>query len=406
MIASEPTTRNSLRRWCGPALVVGIVAIAVSYLLGRNVWPQLLRCYLIGWVFIWSLGLGSLVLVMVHHLTGGVWGLALRRILEAQMLTLPLSGLLLIPLALAGPQMYPWPVRAANGGRLQPFRERYFETQFVYGRAIVFFVLWIGLAWLLRWWSRRQDRGGGVAVEWKCQNLSGPGLLIYGVTLHFAAIDWMMSLELPFTSTIYGPIVAASQLLSAFACAVVVYAMVSRRSELAGLFSRNVLNDIGNLLLTLVMVWAYLIWCQAMLIWMADLKRDNSWWLLRTSDPWRWFSAIGAILGLAAPLLLLLFRAMKQHVTALARIAGLVLAVQVVFVGYQMLPGDQAALGSSWWLLPVIFVGLVALWLAVFLWCLGNAPLTLLADRNWEHARHLQTLEREEMAREEALAHG
>jgi hypothetical protein len=406
MIATEPTTRGSLRRWCGPALVVGVIGVAVSYLLGRNIWPELLRCYLIGWIFIWSLGLGSLALVMVHHLTGGVWGLALRRILEAQMLTLPLSGVLFIPLALVGRQIYPWPIQSAEGAGLEGFRDRYFEAQFVYGRAIVFFVLWIGLAWLLRWWSRQQDRGGSVAAEWRAQNLSGPGLLIYGVTVHFAAIDWMMSLELPFTSTIYAPIVAACQLLSGFACAIVVYAIIARRSELAGAFSRNVLNDIGNLLLTLVIVWAYLIWCQAMLIWMADLKRDNSWWLFRTGDPWRWFSAIGAILGLAAPLLLLLFRSMKQRVRLLARVAALVMAVQAVFLVYQMLPGHRAELGSAMWLLPMMFVGLAALWSSVFLWCLGSAPLTLLVDRNWLHARHLQELEREEEAREEALAHG
>ena len=291
------------------------------------------------------------------------------------MLTLPLSGVLFIPIALAAPEIYPWPIEAAGGNASQEFRERYFDARFVYGRAIVFFVLWIGLAWLLRWWSRQQDRGGGVTAEWKCQNLSGPGLLIYGITLHFAAIDWMMSLELPFTSTIYGPIVAASQLLSALACAIVVCAFISAAAELAATFSRNVLNDIGNLLLTLVLVWAYLVWCQAMLIWMADLKRDNSWWLFRTADPWRWVSAIGAILGLAPPLLLLLFRAMKQRATFLARIAAVVLVIQAVFLVYQMLPGHQAALGSSVWLLPVIFVGMAALWFAAFAWHLGSAPL-------------------------------
>ncbi|HEY2415169.1 MAG TPA: hypothetical protein VGI40_23195 [Pirellulaceae bacterium] len=406
MIAPESTNRGSFRRWCGLAAAVGAIAIAASYLVGRSEWTPFLQCYLIGWLFVWGLGMGSLALVMVHHLTGGVWGLALRRILEAQMLTLPLSGLLFIPIALAAPQIYPWPVEVEGGASSYDFRDRYFEAQFVYGRAISFFVLWIGLAWLLRWLSRQQDRGRGVVVEWKCQSLSGPGLLIYGVTLHFAVIDWMMSLDLPFTSTIYGPIVAESQLLSALACAIVVYAFVSQRSELTASLSRNVLNDIGNLMLTLVLVWAYLIWCQAMLIWMADLKRDNSWWLLRTTDPWRWISAIGAVFGLAVPLVLLLFRALKQQTTSLARIAGLVLAIQVIFLGYQMLPRNAAGLGYWALALPLVFVGLCAIWLAFFLWHLSNLSLTPVVDRNWSHARHLQELEREEIAREEALAHG
>jgi hypothetical protein len=403
MITREVTNPVSLRRWSWPALVIGIVAVALGVLLSREAIDELLKTYLVAWLFLWGLGLGGLALVMIHHLTGGVWGLAMRRIFEAQMLTLPVIGLLFTPIALRASQFYPWPVQTATGDELHHFRDRYFESQFVFGRAIAYFVLWIGVAWLLRFWTRQEDSGRAARAAWRCNSLSGPGLVIYAVTLHFATVDWMMSLELPFTSTIYAPIVAASQLLTAFSCAVLVLCCVWGRQEFARLRCKNVLSDIGNLLLTLVLVWAYLIWCQAMLIWMADLRSDNSWWIVRGVGGWQWISIAGAILGLAVPLLGLLLRAVKQNTWSLARIAGLVLLIQVLFVGYQVCPSLALSLKSALWLLPLVFVGLTAIWFASFLWCLASVPLAPFVDRSWPHARHLQHLEQVEIAGEESL---
>jgi hypothetical protein len=279
------------------------------------------------------------------------------------------------------------------------------EPTFLWGRAGGYFVLWIGFAWLLSHWSRAEDRVGARAA-WKCQALSGPGLVLYGITLHFAAIDWMMSLEAPFTSTIYAPIVAAGQLLSALALAIVVFTCVRNRSEYAAALSGKVLNDLGNLLLTLVLTTTYLVWCQAMLIWMADLRRDNSWWLARTSPRWQVFITVLFVLGFVTPLLALVLRAVKKNSRWLCGVALLLLVVQYALVAYQVVPGTPLASRSTVWLAPLLLIGLGGLWLAAFLWLLASRPLTPLADRNWDHARHLLHIEQEELAREEALAHG
>jgi hypothetical protein len=229
--------------------------------------------------------------------------------------------------------------------------------------------------------------------------------VLYGISLHFAAIDWMMSLEPSFTSTIFGPIVAASQLLSALALAIIVLACLTGDGSLTAL-SPKVLNDLGNLLLTLVVVWSYLVWCQAMLIWMVDLPRDNVWWLARWDSPWRWASVVLAIFEFAVPFSLLLFRAVKQNIRRLAAVAVLVLLMQVFFVAYQLGPSLGAQRVSSHWMEFVMPLGLGGIWLAGSLWLLSRRPLAPIYDRNWPHALYLRDLDEEEAAREEALAHG
>src|SRR5205823_1134907 len=155
---------------------------------------------------------------------------------------------------------------------------------------------------------------------------------------HFAAIDWVMSIHPSFTSTIFGPIVVAGQLLSAFAPAVIVLCRASRSAELVELLSPKLLLDVGNLLLTLVIVWAYLVWCQFMLIWIADLPRDNIWWLARGSGGWRSAACLIVILHFAVPFFLLLVRVVKQDTRSLGLVAALVLLAELVFVDFQVTP--------------------------------------------------------------------
>ncbi len=393
MTETDETNRPAIRRWTWPALGIGAVLLATSALLWRQSLDHFWRAYLVAWLFLWGIAMGSVALVMVHHLTGGAWGILVRRTLEAQMRTMPLVALLFVPLALSAEHVFPW---APNGSETMPaadsFQARYFRGSFVWGRAIGYLLLWLIIAWLLSRWSSEEDDAGARSA-WKCHNLSGPGLVIYGITLHFASIDWMMSIETPFSSTIYGPIVAAAQLLSALALALVSLSCMARRNEFAAAVSGKVLNDLGNLLLTLVLAGAYLVWCQAMLIWMADLRHDNTWWLARATAGWSWLSAAIAFLGLVVPFFILLFRKIKQDPRLLGMTAALVLIVQFGFVVYQIIPATTAEGPIAAVLFLLLSIGLMAIWLAVFLWLLSSRPLVPSRDRSWDHARHLQHLE-------------
>jgi len=405
MTDTDIKSRDTLTRGRWWALAVGVIGLALCGIAGASDRTTLLRAYLAGWLFVWGMALGSLALVMVHHLTGGAWGIFVRRILEAQMRTLPLVALLFIPIALGAHYLYPWAEQSESAQGLNRFYGNYFARDFVVARWIAYFVLWALVAWLLSWWSRRQDRSPDVWPAGYSQSLSGPGLVLYGISLHFAAIDWMMSLQSSFTSTIFGPIVAASQLLSALALTIIILACLVGDSSLPALSSK-VLNDLGNLLLTLVVVWSYLVWCQAMLIWMADLPRDNIWWLARWNGPWRWTSIMLAVFQFAVPFFLLLLRAVKQNIRRLAAVAGLVLLMQVLFVVYQIGPALGGQRLAAHWMEFVMPLALGGIWLAFFLWLLSRRPLVLLHDRNWPHALHLRDLDEEEATREEALAHG
>jgi hypothetical protein len=210
----------------------------------------------------------------------------------------------------------------------------------------------------------------------------------------------------------FGPLTAAGQLLSAFALAVLIGTRLLPRPEVHAAVSSKVLNDLGGLLFTLLVVWAYLLWFQFMLIWIADLRRDNIWNLARDAGVWRVVTWLIALLHFVVPFFLLLLRRIKQSPPALAAVAALLIAMHLLFVNYQILPAYRgpAASGAPWmnFIMPL---GLGGIWLACFLWLLERRPLVPLRDRNWPQAMHLRALDREEREREETLhkeelAHG
>src|SRR5207248_1219173 len=154
---------------------------------------------------------------------------------------------------------------------------------------------------------------------------------------------------------------------------------------------------------TLIIAWAYLVWCQAMLIWIADLRHDNIWWLARSRQGWQWLALAIVLFGLIAPFFLLLFRAVKKGTGSLGAVAAIVLAAQLAFVAYQVLPEYSRSVSKPAWISTLVVIGVGGIWSAAFLWLLATRPLMPLGDRNWEHACHLLHLEHEELEREEAL---
>ena len=202
------------------SLVVGFVASALLAIGGWFDPQQFFRAYLSAYLFFFGLAAGSLALVMIYHLTGGAWGYLIRRFLEAAMRTMPLVAIGFLPIALGTFYLYPWARYVADGPDAVPavstllsFQQIYMNAPFFWARAAVYFALWLTLVWCFDGLTRSQDAGGGSRVAAWCENLSGPGLVVYGLTLHFAAIDWIMAIEPPFHSTIFGPMVASSQLL-------------------------------------------------------------------------------------------------------------------------------------------------------------------------------------------------
>jgi hypothetical protein len=401
------TIGSDRRRGQRIALIVGALA-AVGCVLGAVFdWEQFLRAYLYAYLFVLGLSLGGLTLLMVHNLAGGAWGLLIRRLAEAQVRLLPLAAVLSLPLIVGMNRLFPW-YREESSGPAAEFGltwRQYLEPSFFSLRATAYFVVWIALSLATGVWSRGRYESPNAGRVWWTHKVSGFGLVLLGVTVHFAAIDWIMSLQPGFTSTILGPLVLTSQVLSSYALSVLLFCSLADRPEYDRVFSSKVMNDLGSLLLTILILWAYLAWFQFMLIWMADLPRGNIWYLIRWRGAWGYAGAVLACFQFVLPFFALLFRVVKQSRRRLAAVAGLVFAGQWVFMYYQIMPLAPQVGWARHWIDLLTPLALGGIWLAAVLWLIEHRPLLPASDLNYEQAQLLREMDVEEAAREEALAH-
>lgn len=402
-----PSSRNEQRlRLLRGSAVAGGACLAACIIGAFFSAQQFFRAYLSAYLLVFGLGLGSLVILMIYHLTGGAWGFLLRRILEAASRTLPLLAVLFIPIGCGVLELYPWAhpdvVKASENIQKKVI---YLNVPFFWGRAVLFFLLWIGTAWLLNVWSRKQDQGDGPVMAERMANLSGPALVVYGLSITFASVDWVMSLQPTYYSTIFGAIIATGQLLSALAVAIIVLAWVVDTPPVVEFVSKEALTDIGSLLFTFLILWAYMEFFQFMLIWIANLPREVQWYLPRTAGAWYWVAWMLAIFHLMVPFFLLLMRDVKRHPPALAQVAGLLLFMHLVFGYWQVQPVFLGTTIADHWMDFLMPVALGGLWLANFLWELDRYPLLPLRDINQEAAARHHGEDREEVEEEEELAH-
>jgi hypothetical protein len=389
------------------ALLFGVVG-ALGCVAGFFLHPgAFFRAYLAAYIFWLGIPLGSLAILMLYHLTGGAWGFLIRRPLEAATRTLPLLALLFLPVACALPHLYVWarPGEAETNPAVQN-KVFYLNAPFFWGRAALYFVLWSAMAYALSHWSRRQDETGERRFYDRMARLSGPGLMAYGLSVTFASVDWVMSLMPAFRSTIFGPVFASSQLVSGFAFALLALRWLVTRPPVAGAYSEGAYIDLGSLLFTFVIIWAYLNFFQFMLVWIANLRYDAIWFLARDGAGWKgvaWFLFLG---GFAVPFLLLLARDVKRNPRKMAGVSALVLFSQLVFDYYQVLPCLPSDSLLEHWIDFVTPFALGGLWLANFAWELGRAPLLPRRDVSGVAAEELRHQDQERAEAREVLRRG
>ena len=375
---AAPSRVSSLQR---VALIVGVVGLglcAVGFSAGRE---QFFRAWLIAFLFWWGVSLGSLAWMMVHHLSGGQWGVVTRRVFEASSRVLPFMALAFLPVAFGVRELYPWarPELVANDEILQ-HRAPYLNISFFYFRAALYFVLWSALAYLISGWSRKQDSApGDEGLAIRMQRLSGGGLLLYGITLFFASVDWLMSLDPHWYSTIYGILMLGGQGLASMAFTLTVMVLLSRTAPLAGVFRANHLHDLGKLMLAFVMLWAYFQFSQFLIIWSGNLPEEIGFYLTRIEGAWVYLSVVLILGHFALPFVLLLNRDLKQsHMVAL--VAVFVIGMRFVDLFWLMGPRDGHTAPALSWINFVTPIALGGIWIAVFLWQLGSRPLLPLGE--------------------------
>ncbi|HEV3202826.1 MAG TPA: hypothetical protein VGY77_00515 [Gemmataceae bacterium] len=372
-------------RWQGRALALGVAGLVLC---GAGAWfrpAPFFRSYLVAFNFWLGIALGSLAIVMLYHLTGGGWGLVIRRLLESATQTLPWLALLFIPLLFGLHEIYSWAnpdefARAAILGN----KSRFLNVPFFEIRAGIYFAVWLALAYLVNKWSRDQDQSGDPRYLRRFRLLSGPGLILYGLTITFASVDWVMSLDPQWFSTIFALVFAVGQILAAFAFVIGAAVLLAARPPLADLVSPQLFNDLGNLLLTFTMVWAYVAFSQFLITWSGNLPEEIRWYLPRFQEGWQWLGIALVLCQLALPFLLLLSRTVKRTAGYLARVAALILVMRFVDLLWQIIPAFPPSnlLGHGWDFAAalVAMLGIGGIWLAVFLRQLDKWPLVPVHD--------------------------
>ena len=380
---------NKLRRY---SLFVGGGALVI-FLIGKFVKPeQFYEAYIFAFTFWTGISVGSLALLMLQHLTGGGWGLVIRRILEAATRVLPVIALLFIPIVLGAHHLYPW-THQEHQQKLGD-KTNYLNLPFFSVRAIVYFAIWLGLAFLLNRWSLGQDRTGDGQYAKQMRVLSGPGMVLFVFTVTFASVDWYMSLEPEWFSTIYGFIFVASWTVTALAFVIAALALLSKSEPLKSIVAPLHFHDLGKLLLALVMLWAYFAYSQFLIIWSGNLPEEISWYTPRIHATWGALIVAVVLLHFAMPFLLLLSRGLKRDPHKLIIVAVLILVMRVIDLLWMLEPSFSGKTFHVTWMHPVGLIAIGGLWLAAFARELSRRPLIPINDPQYEsvveqaHAAH------------------
>jgi hypothetical protein len=363
------------------SLAVGLIA-AVLCAGGALIFPPVFfRAYLSAYIFWIGIPVGALALLMLHHLVGGRWGFMIQRVLEAAIQTLPLMALLFIPLLFGLADLYPWAqTEVVAADPLLQQKAAYLNIPFVIARAVAYFAVWIVLGRLLVTWSLQQDRSADDTLTLRLQRLSGPGLVLYGLTVSFAVIDWIMSLEPKWYSTIFGMIFMVSFGLAAMALAILATRFLESEKPLAQVVSPDRWHDLGNLLLALVMFWAYLNFSQFLLIWSENLAEEIPWYLHRIGGGWEWVAVALILFQFALPFILLLSRNTKRDSRTLAAVAAAILFMHWLDILWMVVPSFYPARFHFHWLDIAAPVAIGGLWLAAFIGYLKARSLLPLHD--------------------------
>ncbi|MBZ5581989.1 MAG: hypothetical protein LAQ30_07235 [Acidobacteriia bacterium] len=379
--------RSRMRSWRTRSGIVGIIAL-VALIVGAFFEPhQFFRSYLWAYVFYVGVAVGCLAWLMTQYLSGGAWGVVVRRPCEAAARTIPLLAVLFVPIAFGLSALYLWhhPDAVAKDEILR-HKQVYLNTPFFLIRTAAYFAGWIIFEWLLNYWSAKEDRGDTDWPHKRMARLSAPGLVFWGFSITFMAIDWVLSIEPHWFSTMFGMLFMAGQGLSSMAFLITLMVLLSYVPPMSEILTPRHLHDLGKLLLANVMVWAYFSFSQLLIIWAGNLPHEIPWYLERLRGGWQFIGLALIFLHFAVPFALLLSRDLKRNFKFLAGIAIFILFMRYVDIFWLVAPSfRKGAFGMSWmdFAAPI---GLGGIWLAYFLMQLEKRPLMPLHDVHLEEA--------------------
>lgn len=388
--ATPPQLVGLLKKYQNIAAFIGLVFLVLlvaGYFLTNP--QQFLRSYLVGLWFWFGMGMGCLVLLMIHFVAGGAWGVMVRRLLEAGSRTIPVMWLLFLPLVILAPKLYFWADPAHANDKIVLAKHLFLNYPFFVVRYLIYGAVWITISFFLNKWSRLEDETKAWKYSSALEKLSAPGILIYFFTITLCSVDFLMSLDVTWFSTIYGFLVAAGQGLGALSLIVAVLVILSRYEPMEHALTKRHLHDLGKLMLALVMMWAYLSFAQYLITYSGNLPNEITWYVRRLNGGWEWVGLILLLFHFALPFALLLSQTLKKNPKTLFSIAVFIVCVHLVDVFWLIEPNFTDVLHPVFtisWLDIVAPLGFGGLWLAMFFNFLPARPLLPLGEPNLEKA--------------------
>jgi hypothetical protein len=377
---------------------VGIVLAIIGFVMND---VQFYRSYLMAYMFWFGLTVGSLGLLMIQHMTGGAWGMVIRRNVEAASRLFPLMGLLFVPLlvALLTHKLYIWTQDPSHWspemqGIIEQKARYYLNIPFFIVRTVIYFAIFILFSVLLNRYSRQQDETGNRFLSKAMSKISGPGLVVCGLVITFATIDWTMSLDPTWYSTIWGVIFIGGQLLSAMSFCIIVLSVLSNGGPYTGLVKPAHFHDMGKLMLAFLLLWAYFSVSQLIIIWSGNIPEEAKWYTRRLGTSWKILGVILVVFHFAIPYLMLLSRDLKRHSRRLIWLAVWMMAMRYVdlywLIGPELhgsLDGQNSAF-TIHWLDFVMLFAIGGIWLWFWAGELRKRPLLPVKDPFLEDALH------------------
>jgi len=347
------------------ALFAGIVGIAFSALACIVNADQFFHSYLIAYEFWLTIALGALFFVMLHHLVGAKWSIVLRRLAETISQGIPLMAILFIPILIGLPHLYEWSNKdIVNGDQILSGKSGYLNATFFIIRAIIYFGVWSYLAQRLHKISLEQDNGFKIEQARKLRVTSAPGMIIYALTVTFAAFDWMMSLDAHWYSTIFGVYIFSGSVVAIISTIIIITLYLGRREILSDCITIEHYHDLGKLLFAFVVFWAYIAFSQYFLIWYANIPEETIWFRNRWVGSWKTMSLLIVFGHFAVPFFILITRAAKRNPIFLGIMAFWILAMHWIDLYWVVMPSmHRGGVSISWIdLAAMITVGGLFLW--------------------------------------------
>ena len=382
MNAQDYTAPASVGRVQAAGLAVGGAALIAAIFGAVSSPEKFYQSYLFSYMLVLGLTLGSLGLLMLQHLTGGQWGIIIRRPLEAASRNIWLVLVMFVPIVLGMKSLYrawldPEKLKAEP---LSAYQQGYLTHAGFLGRAVLYFAIWGALVWLFNSWSREQDQNpDDRALRRRLKLLAGPGIILYVLAMTFAAIDWVMSLSPHWASTIYGFIFVAGQAIIAMSLMIIVVAALSNSELYAGIIQKRHLHDLGKLLFAFNMLWAYFDFSQLLIIWSGNQPEEITFYRTRLYGGWGVVAVIVLLFSFALPFLVLLSRDVKRSAGLISKVAIWMILMRLVDL-YWMTRPEFSSSPLPTWLDIVVPIALIGLWVGFFAFNLKQQPLLPLGD--------------------------